>query len=284
MCSSDLNIFGHTDAPANFNPGDEDFDTLTGSSSGVINTHDNTIVGANTDTNGSVPGGGDTIDALQGDDIIYAGGGDDSIEGNNGDDTIYGQGGNDTLSGSENDDLIYGGSGNDFIQGGADVDSVYGGSGNDTVDGNNGNDVIFGGTGNDSLSGGNNDDTVIGGAGNDTLTGGNNADTFVFVDPATDPVDRIDGFSHADDSLLFNAGVGKYDGAVWVSGVLSASDLATINTGAAPVATDGHHFVFDTSNGSLWYDDDGSGAGAAIKITTVNVTSGSLAADDFLSY
>ena len=37
-------------------------------------------------------------------------------------------------------------------------------------------------------------------------------------------------------------------------------------TGAAPSATDGHHFIYDTVSGALWYDDDGSGAGVAVKM------------------
>ncbi len=71
------------------------------------------------------------IEALDGDDVIYAGVGGD---------VVYGQEGNDTLYGEAGDDALYGGTGNDTLYGGAD---------NDILDGSLGDDVLEGGLGAD---------------------------------------------------------------------------------------------------------------------------------------
>jgi Ca2+-binding RTX toxin-like protein len=52
--------------------------------------------------------GGDTLNGLGGDDVIYAGLGNDIVNGGDGNDTLYGEGGNDALNGGiGNDNFVY---------------------------------------------------------------------------------------------------------------------------------------------------------------------------------
>lgn len=135
--------------------------------------------------------GSDTINALDGDDIVYGDGAivvpnglADDIWGGRGNDEIYGNGGDDSLHGGLGDDEIYGGNGDDTIYGydaahngmtQADapdgMDTIRGGDGNDTIYGNQNNDLLYGDEGNDTIWGGRQDDTIWGGDGNDTIHG-----------------------------------------------------------------------------------------------------------------
>lgn len=71
------------------------------------------------------------IEALDGDDVIYAGVGGD---------VVYGQADDDTLYGEAGDDALYGGTGNDTLYGGADNDILDGGTGDDVLEGGFGAD------------------------------------------------------------------------------------------------------------------------------------------------
>lgn len=90
----------------------------------------------------AIESGPNSIDGLDGDDIILGGDLADLLLGNNGDDTINGGAG---------DDVISGDSGNDSIQGSSGNDGLFGGQGDDTIDPGTGNDYIFASGGNDHL-------------------------------------------------------------------------------------------------------------------------------------
>lgn len=77
--------------------------------------------------------GGDKINGLDGNDVIYAGAGNDTVTGGNGNDYIYGEDGDDTLSGNAGDDTIYSGNGNDTIIYDSGVDVFYDTGGTDTI-------------------------------------------------------------------------------------------------------------------------------------------------------
>ena len=67
---------------------------------------------------------GETINALDSDDVVHAGGGNDIIDGGGGNDIIDGGGGNDELHGDAGDDRLIGGTGADIMFGSA-GDDIY---------------------------------------------------------------------------------------------------------------------------------------------------------------
>lgn len=220
-------------------------------------------------------------------------------------DFLYGLGGGDTLNGGGGDDYLDGGAGTDMMTGGTGNDTYVVGVSTDRViesfDGGIdtvrvslssytlGTDVerliytgtsSFTGTGNgldNEIRGGSGADRLNGGLGSDTLWGGAGRDTFDFT-TALGPqnVDTIMEFNVVDDTIrLENAimtGLGSRTGGL---------TAAAFNVGtAASDATD--RVIYDASTGSVFYDADGIGAAAQIKIATlVNVT-GAVTAADFL--
>ena len=108
-----------------------------------------------------------------------------------------------------------------------------------------------------SLDGGGGNDTLVSGSGPDELRGGSGADVFQFVVHPINP-DGLPDFVSGEDKLQF-------DGAVFSSlgpaGNFSAGDARFY---AAAGANRGHdaddRLIYNTSNGDLWYDPDGSGS------------------------
>jgi Ca2+-binding RTX toxin-like protein len=169
-------------------------------------------------------GGGDTINAGPGDDLIYgdrgadapalnapsagdADGGDFIISGK-GNDTVFGEGGDDRLMGDEGADYLDGGAGNDLVLGDAGDDAVLGGAGADVLYGDaptlspalHGADYLDGGAGDDVLFGGGGADSLFGGDGNDQLAGDDDGIPLQFQG-----ADYLDGEA-GDDLLLGFAG------------------------------------------------------------------------------
>jgi VCBS repeat-containing protein len=119
----------------------------------------------------------------------------------------------------------------------------------DTIDGKGGNDTINGAEGND---------TIIGGAGNDRLTGGKGIDRFVFgTAPGGGYVDTITDFAHDTDVIALDD---KVFGKIGPS--LSGSEFHAAS-GAAKAKDAGDRIIYNTANGRLYYDADGSKTGAA---------------------
>ncbi len=215
--------------------------------------------------------------------------------GNELDNIITGNSGNNTLSGGKGADTMYGGAGNDtyIVDSSNDVASERGGSGTDTVvssvdyilgaglenlvlaegnqpltgTGNALNNTLIGNAGANTLYGGKGNDILDGGAGNDILTGGAGKDSFYFDSPlnSTSNVDQITDFSVKDDTMFFDR---KIFGAAGSDGLLNPVALKINDTGAATAATD--RFIYDSQTGKLFYDADGSGAGAAVQIATLS--------------
>ncbi|HEY0834780.1 MAG TPA: calcium-binding protein, partial [Azospirillum sp.] len=104
-------------------------------------------------------------------------------------------------------------------------------------------------------------DTLEGGAGADTLGGGDGADQFRVNAPA-DGGDTITDFQSGVDRIaVVSPNFGNL-----AAGTLSAANFALNNPADADDL-----FVFNTTTGTLFYDADGSGAGAAVSIATLNV-------------
>ena len=146
---------------------------------------------------------------------------------------------------------------NDVVTGSSVANYVDTRAGNDTVDGAAGNDTLIGGTGNDRLAGG---------TGTDSMTGGAGLDSFVFSEAGTANADRITDFVSASDKVALDD-----------AGFVNIGALGNFAAGdgrfwAAAGATSGHdandRVIYNTSTGSLYYDADGSGAGAAQLIAT----------------
>jgi Ca2+-binding RTX toxin-like protein len=247
-----------------------EFENLTMTGTGNItmqgNNLDNLIIGNS---------GSNTFNARAGDDTILAGGGDDRID-------MFGNGfasyGNEVVDGGTGFDRMdfsgYAKSGivvnlaTGQVAGGGDagsgtvavsnVEMVITGGFNDRFTGNSGANSFDGRGGNDTLSGG---------GGNDTLTGGTGNDFFVFnTAPGSTNVERITDFASATDKLQFENAVFT---AIGTTGNFASGDG---RFWAAAGATTGHdandRVVYNTSTGSLYYDADGSGGGAAQLIAT----------------
>jgi subtilisin-like proprotein convertase family protein len=163
------------------------------------------------------------------------------------------------------------------LNGDARSNTLRGTAGTDNIFGFAGNDKLFGLGGSDTLDGGSGNDALSGGLGNDTLTGGTGKDLFIFnTTLGDDNVDQVIGFNARDDTLqLENNGIFS---ALTRTGTLSA-DSFTIGA-AATLAT--QRIIYDSSNGQVFYDADGSGAGAQMHFATLADLSGDITRMDFM--
>jgi Ca2+-binding RTX toxin-like protein len=238
---------------------------------------------------------------------VYGGAGNDSLTGGAGNDTVIGGAGNDTIDGGLGDDtmaggvgndMLYGGSGNDTLDGGAGADTMTGGAGDDiyTVNGaadiivetaNGGIDQVYttanytlaagvsveevfvtGSAGraisgnelNNRLSGGAGNDTLSGGAGDDVFFGGSGVDSFVFNTQGD--VDKVMDFSN--DRLRFDASAFAGMEALGL-GALNAAEFST----AGATQTNGQ-FIYDSTNGALYFDADGTGDQASYLVALID--------------
>lgn len=250
---------------------------------------------------------------------LAGGAGNDTVRGAEGNDWLDGQGGTDWLYGGTGADLIWGGDGNDSLNGEAGADTLYGGLGNDTyfvdstldvvseTDALGGTDTVSasiayklgnyvenllltgsgaisasGNSGANKLTGNAAANVLNGGAGADTMTGGLGNDVFVFstsLSAATN-VDRISDFSKVSgniDRIYLDDDIFTALGSVTQTSALSAAAFC-----AGKAATSGsHRIVYDSGTGNLFYDADGSGATAQVKIALIGLGGVALTASDF---
>ena len=251
-------------------------ETITGSND------DDFLVGTIGDDTIDSLGGSDNVFGMDGADIINGGSGFDNLDGGSGDDTIdggteddvlTGADGNDTLLGQSGADTLFGDAGDDSLNGGIGDDSLVGDSGEDLLLGGDNSDTLSGGEDSDSLNGGAGDDLLSGGAGSDVMTGGLGFDTFDFASSAGGP-DQITDFDGRSDQIQVSA-----DG---FGGGLVAGGQVSLVSGSDPTATEANgQFLYDTDDGSLYWDVDGTGAEAAVLIATF-ASIPSLDAADFI--
>ena len=184
----------------------------------------------------------------------------------------------DTLRNVEN---VLGGTAADRLTGDGLNNLLNGSSGDDTLTGNGGLDTLIGGGGADLLRGGSGNDVIYGKGGNDGLEGGDGADWLVFDTAlnASSNVDKVNGFATGMDKLVLDDDIFTR-----FTGAARGAPIAASNYRVGTVALDGDDYlIYNTGNDGLFYDADGSGAGAAIRIATIVLT-GTLApaARDFL--
>jgi Ca2+-binding RTX toxin-like protein len=242
----------------------------------------------NGDAGADVLSGGDGIDALnggddndtlsggEGADNLDGGNGNDSLDGGNGDDVMQGGGGADVMNGGAGNDTYYIDDVNDQVVDGAGVDTVYISANYklsrlDTIENITGvGSVTLNLTGNDFnnvLTGNNGANTLSGGAGNDILTGGTGRDIFVFdkAPHKSRNVDKIMDYSVRDDSICVE---NKY----FKVGSGSLNKPKKMESKYFFKGTKAHdrddRLIYDQKKGVLYYDPDGTGSKAQIKVAT----------------
>jgi Ca2+-binding RTX toxin-like protein len=182
------------------------------------------------------------------------------------------------LSGDEGNDVIMGGAGNDVVSGDG---------GDDYLNGSAGNDSLYGGTGNDYITGGDGNDTLVGNSpagsrlGNDILIGGAGRDAFSFYNSTySGPFTAMDvaviaDFTNREDRIQLNG----FDGAI--PGILAFASVTSDQEAATSDAT----IVYNSTNGSLFYNQDGAtdgfGSGGLFATLSSNPT---LTVSDFTTY
>jgi Ca2+-binding RTX toxin-like protein len=134
-------------------------------------------------------------------------------------------------------------------------------------------DVLTGGAATDNLIGGAGNDVLNGGKGVDHLTGGTGADTFRFSGgTGASNADRITDFVSGVDKIQIDATLLKNE----TKGQLSDTKFT-----AAKAATNAtQHFVYDNTNGNIWYDADGSGTKVKAVLLGVLDNNAALNAND----
>ncbi|ANY78424.1 hypothetical protein BB934_09445 [Microvirga ossetica] len=131
-------------------------------------------------------------------------------------------------------------------------------------------DRIAGGAAKDSLSGGLGNDTIFGGLGNDVLTGNGGRDFFVFNTKPnkSSNVDRVSDFSAKDDTIWLDNAVFTKIGETGTEARPAKLKADMFWTGkAAHDSSD--RIIYDKATGALYYDADGTGRSAQVKIATL---------------
>ena len=238
---------------------------------------------------------------------VHLGGGNDRFLGTTGtvDGAVYGEDGADSFFGNQNVAEIFVGGADvdtiDFRLGGAviialdlsfanagaalgdsyfEMENVFGSDvGNDVIRGNGAANALFGWGGNDSLDGASGNDVLRGGTGVDTLTGGIGNDTFRFsaLIECGDVITDFGNILSSDDRFQITAAA--FGGGL-VAGALAANQFVTRADNLAQDSDD--RFIFNTTDRTLWFDADGSGAGAAIMVADLQAGAIVTAADILL--
>jgi Ca2+-binding RTX toxin-like protein len=267
-------------------------DIITASTTSATNTI-NTGAGNDRITILATTSGNYTINSGNGNDTMTGGAGNDTLIGGVGNDILNGGTGVDSMTGGDGSDLYYVNIATDILKetnpnasiGGIDAvrstitytlpinvenltltgTTAISGTGNilnNVIRGNSGKNLLNGGGGNDTLIGGLGNDTLIGSLGNDTLTGGVGLDSFHF-NSKNEGRDRITDFNVTDDRILIRST--GFDG-----GLVAGTLLSTQFTLGSSATTSTHRFIYNSSNGGLFFDVDGNGATTMLQVATLN--------------
>lgn len=164
---------------------------------------------------------------------------------------------------------------------------AYGGSLADRFTGNTQANALVGYQGNDTLSGGDGNDNLVGGVGNDSLTGGAGTDYFTFdtgtlYDATSIGLDTVADVIAGTDKLRLDKTTFGALRSVAGNGFSVAGDFAIVTSDAA-VSTSTALIVYNSSNGKLLYNQNGTasglGTGSQFAILT---TKPILSASDFV--
>ena len=142
-------------------------------------------------------------------------------------------------------------------------DQMFGGDARDILKGYDGNDIINGGKNRDTVKGGAGADYLAGDRSRDTVTGGDGDDTFVLNAPAKSAhADAITDFGNGNDIFL----LAHADFSVFTGATVRGREFV-VGT-AALDAND--RLIYDDVRGRVFFDADGSGAGAKQLIALVD--------------
>lgn len=240
--------------------------------------------------------------------LLLLEGGSRQATGNTLNNLLIGNNEDNRLIGLAGDDLLRGEAGNDYLDGGLDSDRMEGGEGidvfivdnagdvvvenanegdNDLVitsisytlgvnverlalnaevttpidgTGNDANNLIVGNAGVNTIDGGAGNDILFSGAGRDRMTGGAGADRFVLSAPRSG-VDRISDFNKREGDVLV---VDSDDFAGLRQGNLRRSQFVQ----GTKALDRNDRFIYNQRNGALFYDRDGKGGAAQVRIAT----------------
>ena len=213
-------------------------------------------------------GGADVLTGGAGDDVYFVGADDQVFEfAGAGFDTIRTASGFTLAAGSSIEAMIADGSASVDLIGNEIAQTLTGNAGRNVLHGLDGKDVLKGGAGNDRLYGG-----LLA----DTLTGGKGRDVFAFDTKANGKTnaDKIVDFKSVDDVFwLDNAAFTK----IGSNGRLKA-DAFHLGKQAADRED---RIIYDQATGSLFYDADGTGSSAQIKVAALT-NKAVVALSDFL--
>jgi Ca2+-binding RTX toxin-like protein len=145
---------------------------------------------------------------------------------------------------------------------------VLTGNGNINGTGNSLANWLTGNSGSNTLKGVGGADSLSGGAGNDTLTGGSGSDAFYFLEaPGAGNADHITDFA-AGERLYLEDLVHPDVGAAGIFAPNDARFFAAAGASSGADASD--RVIYDTASGKLYYDADGSGAGAPTLVAILD--------------
>lgn len=228
------------------------------------------------------------------------------LNGNAGNDVLIGAAGNDSLGGGAGNDTMIGGAGNDVYVFNTAADRVYETTTMATTIDAGGTDTVLSsvtlaldayaglrfverltlsgtaainGTGNDlanTITGNAGSNVLNGGLGKDVIATGAGSDAIVFNTAlGVNNIDRVTDFNVASDII-------RLENAVFTglsAGALAASAFVSNLTGQATDALD--RILYESDTGRLYFDADGTGAGARVQFATL-ATNLALTQADFL--
>ncbi|WP_444460590.1 calcium-binding protein [Rhodobacter capsulatus] len=155
-------------------------------------------------------------------------------------------------------------------------ENILGSQRGDVIRGSAGDNSLAGLGGADRLDGAAGNDAFTGGAGADTLTGGLGNDLFRFtaLGDCGDVITDFGAVTGNNDSFRI---VASAFGGGLATGTLAGSAFLARNDNLAQDASD--RFIFRTTDTTLWFDADGSGAGAAVLVADLQAGAALTAAD-----
>nr|WP_246389326.1 M10 family metallopeptidase C-terminal domain-containing protein [Microvirga mediterraneensis] len=155
------------------------------------------------------------------------------------------------------------------IANGVMIENATGGGFADTLQGNAAANLLKGNGGSDTLFGGSGSDTLQGGTGDDKLYGGAGWDSFIFdskVGKGTN-IDRIYDFNTTYDSILLDNKIFTRLGAGSASSPKAFDADMFVRASKAQDRED--RIIYDRKTGTLFYDADGTGAAAQVKVAVL---------------